>query len=115
MAKVKINGQYAGGAWTAPYRVDITQLAKEGDNTVEVEVCNTWMNRLIGDQILPEKDRRVQSGNSHWRAESPLQPSGLYVFYQYVIPDGISSNDGTLPVRAFIAIEINAENIRQSP
>jgi hypothetical protein len=78
MAKVKINGQYAGGAWTAPYRVDITQLAREGDNIVEVEVCNTWVNRLIGDQILPEKERRVQSGNSPWEADSPLQPSGLF-------------------------------------
>jgi hypothetical protein len=78
MAKVKVNGQYAGGVWTVPYRVDITQWAKEGDNTVEVDVCNTWVNRLIGDQCLPEKDRRVQSNNSPWRADSPLQPSGLF-------------------------------------
>ncbi len=77
MAKVKVNDQYAGGAWTAPYRVDITHLVKNGVNTVEVEVCNTWVNRLIGDMRLPEKERRVYSGNSPWRADSPLQPSGL--------------------------------------
>ncbi len=78
MTKVKVNGQNAGGAWAAPYRVDITKLVKEGDNTVEVEVCNTWMNRLIGDQRLPENERRVHSGNSPWKAESSLQPSGLF-------------------------------------
>ncbi|MDE6123551.1 MAG: glycoside hydrolase family 2, partial [Duncaniella dubosii] len=26
MAKVKINGKYAGGAWTSPYRVNVTEL-----------------------------------------------------------------------------------------
>ncbi len=77
MAKIKINGQYAGGVWTAPYRTDITSYIKTGDNTVEVEVVNTWMNRLIGDQRLPEKERKVQSGNSQWKADSPLQASGL--------------------------------------
>jgi hypothetical protein len=33
--------------------------------------------------------------------------------YQYVIPDRISPNDGTLPVRTFISIEINAENTNE--
>lgn len=76
MAKVTINGQYAGGVWTAPYRLDITQWLKEGDNMLEVEVVNTWMNRLIGDQRLPEKDRHAVIVHP-WEADSPLQSSGL--------------------------------------
>jgi hypothetical protein len=76
-SRVKINGQYAGGAWTAPYRVDISRFIRKGNNVIEVEVCNTWVNRLIGDQRLPESERRVQSGVSPWQAGSPLQESGL--------------------------------------
>lgn len=77
MAKVKINGQYAGGAWTPPYRVDVTDLLKDGENTVEVDVVNNWMNRLIGDARLPEQDRITWTNIQSWNADSALQPSGL--------------------------------------
>jgi hypothetical protein len=77
MAKVKINGQYAGGVWTAPYRIDITKFAKAGDNTVEIEVVNTWTNRIIGDLQLPEGERRVSPFHLSKDADSPLQASGL--------------------------------------
>jgi hypothetical protein len=77
MAKVKINGQYAGGCWTAPYRVNISGLLQEGENTVEVEVVNNWGNRLIGDSFLPFEQRKVRSYSTGWRPDMPLQTSGL--------------------------------------
>jgi hypothetical protein len=59
MAKVKINGRYAGGVWTAPYRVDITPFVKSGSNEVEIEVVSTWANRIIGDRQLPAEQRKL--------------------------------------------------------
>jgi Zn-dependent oligopeptidase len=77
MAKVKINGEYAGGVWTSPYCLNITKLVKEGENSLEIEVVNNWMNRLIGDLNLPEKERKTWVKINPWKSDSPLQSSGL--------------------------------------
>ena len=77
MAKVKVNGKYAGGVWTSPYRIDVTDYVKDGENTLEVMVVNNWMNRLIGDARLPEQDRITWTNVQSWNADSHLQPSGL--------------------------------------
>jgi hypothetical protein len=77
MAMVKVNGQYAGGVWTPPCRLNVTQYLKQGANTLEIEVVNTWVNRIIGDLHLPEDQRKVRPNYNSWRADSPLQPSGL--------------------------------------
>ncbi|MDR1676252.1 MAG: glycoside hydrolase family 2 [Tannerella sp.] len=77
MAKVRLNGQPVGGVWTTPYRVNVTGVLKEGENSLEVEVVNNWMNRLIGDRQLPEKERETQVNVNPWKADSPLQSSGL--------------------------------------
>jgi hypothetical protein len=77
MAKVKINGQYAGGVWTAPYRVNVTPYLKQGENTLEIEVVNTWVNRIIGDLNLPDEQRKVRPNYNSWKPDSPLTSSGL--------------------------------------
>ncbi len=77
MAKVDVNGQYAGGVWTAPYRLDITRLLKEGKNEIRISVVNNWMNRLIGDAKLPPEERTTWTNINVWNADSPLQSSGL--------------------------------------
>ena len=77
MAKVKINDQYAGGVWMAPYRVNITDLVQKGKNKVEIEVVTTWMNRLIGDSGLSESDRKTWAPCNSWKPTDSLQKSGL--------------------------------------
>ena len=77
MAKVKVNGKYAGGVWTAPYRLDISDAVKKGTNTVEVEVVNCWRNRLIGEKTLPESERFTFQTSTVLDKNSELQSSGL--------------------------------------
>jgi hypothetical protein len=76
MAKVKINGKYAGGAWTPPYLVDVTKFIQNGRNELEVEVVSNWANRIIGDRNLPEAERQLRL---HFgpRGNDPLMESGL--------------------------------------
>jgi len=77
MAKIWVNGQYAGGVWTPSYRLDITRMIKEGGNKLKISVVNTWVNRLIGDQNLPESQRETWCPVNSYNADSPLQSSGL--------------------------------------
>lgn len=77
MAKVTLNGQYIGGAWTSPYRLNVTNSLKKGENKLEITVVNNWQNRLIGDQLLPEGQRPTWTMFNPWKADSPLQSSGL--------------------------------------
>ena len=64
--------------WTAPYRLDITDFVKEGENILKIELVNTWVNRIIGDMKLPEDDRQIWAPHLPYNSESPLQPSGLF-------------------------------------
>ncbi len=57
IAEVSINGKDCGTLWTFPYKTDISQALKKGKNTIIIKITNTWANRLIGDQKLPEKER----------------------------------------------------------
>lgn len=77
VAEVKVNGKEAGGVWTNPYSLDISNLLKEGENTLEITVWNNWRNRLIGDQNLPESLRKTWTNIQPWKAGDKLQASGL--------------------------------------
>ncbi|GAB3577737.1 glycosyl hydrolase family 2 protein [Hymenobacter daeguensis] len=77
LAEVQLNGQPVGIAWTAPYRLDVTDALKKGDNQLRIRVTNTWANRLIGDQALPADQRRTWTTAPSPAAGKPLLPAGL--------------------------------------
>ncbi len=89
LAQVRLNGKDLGIVWTDPWCVELTGALKAGKNELEIEVTNTWVNRLIGDAALPEKKRttatnvalekgkRTLKAYQSFASEDPLMTSGL--------------------------------------
>jgi hypothetical protein len=55
IAEVVVNGRELGTLWSRPYRIDITDALRPGQNELLVRVTNLWPNRLIGDEQLPDE------------------------------------------------------------
>jgi len=84
IAEVKINGTDKGILWTSPFRIDITEELKQGENTLEILLVNSWYNRVAGDQSFPDKKTYTSTNidlKHDFRGrpidEIPLEPSGL--------------------------------------
>ena len=63
VAEVKVNGKTAAVLWTPPFRADVTKFVKPGRNEIEILVANRWVNRLIGDEQLPEDLKYSMEGS----------------------------------------------------
>ena len=101
MAEVTWNQKRFPVLWKPPFRVELTDCARIGANELRVEVVNLWINRLIGDEHLPEDTERNPDGSLRswpewlkagqpspsgrrsfttwklWKGSDPLEPSGL--------------------------------------
>ncbi|MER0439936.1 glycosyl hydrolase [Emticicia sp. W12TSBA100-4] len=77
IAELILNGQNVGTVWKKPFKVDISEALKAGDNTIQVKVTNTWVNRLIGDAQPDVKVKTTFTTMPFYRANSPLLPSGM--------------------------------------
>ena len=84
IAEVKLNGKNLGILWKPPFRVEITEVVKAGDNALEVSVTNLWVNRLIGDEQLPKDCNQRPDGSlaewPKWLVEGKASPTGRYTF-----------------------------------
>ncbi len=61
LARVRLNGTELGIVWTAPWRVAVGDVIESKGNQLEIDVVNLWPNRLIGDGLLPESQRRTKT------------------------------------------------------
>jgi hypothetical protein len=84
VAQVKLNGKDLGILWKAPFRIEVTQTLRAGANLLEVQVTNLWVNRMIGDEQLPEDSRRNEIGVLKewpgWLLAGKPSPAGRYTF-----------------------------------
>lgn len=77
VARVVVNGHEAGLVWCTPWEADITGLIKKGKNKISIEVRNSLVNRLVGDDLLPEAERHIWMYTPLYNKESRLVPSGI--------------------------------------
>lgn len=100
LARVRLNGKDLGVVWCAPWQVDLTGAIRSGENRLEIEVANRWVNRLVGDQqpgaanvrtvrfpagllggkAYPAGRYTFQTrnlGGGAFKPDTPLLPSGL--------------------------------------
>jgi hypothetical protein len=94
IATVRVNGRELATLWLPPYRLDISAAVEPGANTLEVEVVNTWNNRLAGDAALPLAQRRTSLTAPTVSKDSPLLPAGLI---------------GPVTIRQAVEISVGAE------
>ncbi|MGH7978315.1 MAG: glycosylhydrolase-like jelly roll fold domain-containing protein, partial [Limisphaerales bacterium] len=82
-AEVSLNGHDYGILWKPPFRVNATDAARPGMNTLIVKVTNLWPNRLIGDEQLPpdrEWTGKHLAAWPQWLLEGKPSPTGRFTF-----------------------------------
>ncbi|KAA6438997.1 glycoside hydrolase [Dyadobacter flavalbus] len=77
IAEVTVNGKRMGTVWKKPFRIDITNALKPGENLLQISVTNLWVNRLIGDAQPGVTNKVTFTTIPFYKADAPLLPSGL--------------------------------------
>jgi hypothetical protein len=77
LAEVIVNGKSMGILWKSPFRIDITEAVKPGENELKIKVTNLWVNRIIGDYQPGTKEKISFTTTPFYNIHSQLIPSGL--------------------------------------
>ncbi len=76
LAKVFVNGKEVAVLWKKPFKCDVTEVVKTGENNLRVEVANLWVNRIIGDRQNGAA-KYTFTPSDFYTADDSLLPSGL--------------------------------------
>ncbi len=122
-AEVTVNGRAFPVLWRAPWVLDITDATRAGPNELRIRVTNTWVNRLIGDEHLPDdttwrpvkahaSDHPVAAANAwpDWVVNDGTSPNGRQTFTAMKIVH----RDDPLPESGLLGpVQIFFETVRQ--
>ena len=75
-ATVTVNGQEASRLWCPPYKCDISDFVKPGENRLKIEVTSTIYNQLVLDAAKPENERKTWTISGPGK-DAPLHEAGL--------------------------------------
>ena len=91
VAEITVNGKRAGTLWRPPWRIDITDCARVGKNTLQIAVANTWVNRCLYDATLPEPERLTwaNSMETHYPDPKTIKPSDWGPWQYGPLPSGL--------------------------
>lgn len=119
MAEVTLNGKELGILWKPPYRVDISDAVISGDNILEIKVVNLIINRMIGDENLPQDCDRNENGTlkkwPEWLLEGKPSPTGRFTFTSWRLwaKDSRLQESGLIgPVTIQTVLKLNANELK---
>lgn len=79
VASVLVNGKRYGYAWTAPYEVYVPKVAlKNGKNTLQIVVANTWHNALQGADEGKAPFPGIWTNAKYRTKSKALLPAGIF-------------------------------------
>ena len=108
-ARVWLNGEYLGCAWSVPFVVDCGQLVHEGDNDLKIEVTNLPANRI----------RQLDVNGTEWRIFedaniSSISNSSTYANWN-LVPSGLNSSVKLIPLASHeTAMAVRQKEMRQN-
>ena len=84
-----VNGRRAGTVWAPPFRVDVTDLVRDGSNDIRIDVYNTAINQMAEGGRLPDVAAVTERYGQRFRLQDldNLQPipSGILAVPRLVL------------------------------
>ena len=98
-ARVYLNGEFVGCAWSAPYQVDVTGKVRSGLNTLRIEVTNLPANRIRQMDIDGVEWRIFKDVNILDVVNGSTSQSGITYQNWELVPSGLNSRVSLIPLR----------------